>query len=58
MVRNIQGKLLGTELLVKLNKITLPGEVDLEQAKTLAKAAATAIQARRFGYAMLTAAKP
>ncbi len=58
MVRNIQAKLLGTELLVKLNKITLPGEVDLEQAKTLAKAATTAIQARRFGYAMLTAAKP
>jgi arsenite methyltransferase len=57
MVRNIQAKLLGTELLVKLNKITLPGEVDLEQAKTMAKAAATAIQAQRFGYAVLTAMK-
>jgi arsenite methyltransferase len=57
LVRDIQAKLLGTELLVKLNKITLPGEIDLEQAKTMAKAAATAIQARRFGYAILTATK-
>jgi len=57
MVRDIQAKLLGTELLVKLNKITLPGEIDVEQAKTMAKAAATAIQARRFGYAVVTATK-
>jgi len=57
LVRDIQAKLLGTELLVKLNKITLPGEVDLEQAKTMAKAAATAIQARRFGYAIVIATK-
>jgi len=57
MVRDIQGKLLGTELLVKLKKITLPGEIDLEQAKTMAKAAATAIQARQFGYAVVTATK-
>jgi len=55
MVRAIQAKLLGTELLVKLNKITLPGEVDLEQAKTMAKAAA--IQARQFGYAVVIAMK-
>jgi len=57
LVRDIQGKLLGAELLVKLNKIILPGEIDLEQAKTMAKAAATAIQARRFGYAVVTATK-
>jgi arsenite methyltransferase len=57
LVRAIQAKLLGAELLVKLHKITLPGEVDLAQAKTLAKAAAAAIQARRFGYAVLTATK-
>lgn len=58
LVRDIQAKLLGTELLVKLNKITLPGELDLEQAKTMAKAAAAAIQSRRFGYTVITAAKP
>jgi arsenite methyltransferase len=57
LLRNIQGKLLGAELLVKLNKIMLPGEIDMEQAKTMAKAAATAIQARQFGYAVVTAAK-
>ncbi len=57
LVRDIQGKLLGTELLVKLKKITLPGEIDVEQAKTMAKAVATAIQARQFGYAVVTATK-
>lgn len=57
MVRDIQAKLLGTELLVKLNKITLPGEINIEQAKTMAKAATIAIQARQFGYAVVTATK-
>jgi arsenite methyltransferase len=57
LVRAIQGKLLGTELLVKLNKITLPGEIDLERAKTMAKTAAAAIQAGQFGYAVVTATK-
>ena len=57
MVRGIKGKLLGTELLLKFNKITLPAEIDFEQAKTMAKAAATAIQARQFGYALIVAGK-
>jgi ubiquinone/menaquinone biosynthesis C-methylase UbiE len=57
LVRAIQGKLLGAEFLVKRNKITLPGEIDLEQAKTMAKAAATAIQVGQFGYAVVTATK-
>jgi arsenite methyltransferase len=57
LVRDIQGKLLGAELLLKLSKITLPGEIDFEQARTMAKAAATAIQARQFGYAVVIAAK-
>ena len=55
MVRDIQGKLLGTELLMKLNKFQLPGEIDFEQAKKMAKAAATAIKAQKFGYAVVTA---
>jgi len=58
MVREIEGKLLGTELLVKLKKIELPSTVDFEQAKTLAKAAAAAVQAKRFGYAVIIATKP
>lgn len=55
MVRDIQGKLLSTELLVKLNKLHLPGEIDFEQAKLMAKAAATAIREQKFGYAIVTA---
>ncbi|HEY4387732.1 MAG TPA: methyltransferase domain-containing protein [Ktedonobacteraceae bacterium] len=57
MVRDIQGKLLGTELLVKLKKLQLPTEIDFDQAKKMAKAAATAIQAQKFGYAIIIAEK-
>jgi arsenite methyltransferase len=57
MIRDIQAKLLGTELLVKLKKINLPNEIDFEQAKLMAKTAATAIKARQFGYAVITAVK-
>lgn len=56
MVRDIRGKLLGAELLVKLNKLSLPG-ADLAEAQTLARAASEAIAEGRFGYAILTAAK-
>jgi arsenite methyltransferase len=55
MVRDIQGKLLSTELLVKLKKLQLPGEIDFEQAKKLAKAAALAIKTQQFGYILITA---
>lgn len=58
MVRDIQGKLLGTELLVKLKKINLPSTIDFEQGKTLARNAAAAIKAQKFGYAVITATKP
>jgi len=57
MVRDIQGKLLGTELLVALKQVTLPANADLAQAKMLAKSAATAIAAGTFGYAVITATK-
>ncbi|HET8912334.1 MAG TPA: class I SAM-dependent methyltransferase [Ktedonobacteraceae bacterium] len=57
LVKDIQAKLLGTELLVKLKKITLPGEIDFEQAKTMARAAASAIRSQQFGYAVVTASK-
>lgn len=55
MVRDIQGKLLGTELLVKLKKLQLPVEINFGEAKKMAKAAETAIKAQKFGYAIVTA---
>ncbi len=58
MVREIQGKLLGAEIMVKLKKIDLPPTVDFDQAKRMARAAAEAVQAKHFGYAVLTATKP
>lgn len=57
MVKAIQAKLLGAELLVKLKKLDLPG-LNLVQAKMMARAAAEAIQRGQLGYALLAAALP
>ena len=54
MARDIQGRLLGIELMVKLKKLDLPG-ADFEQAKQLARAAATAIQQGLLGYSLIVA---
>src|SRR5260370_3694269 len=56
-VQQIRGILLGVELLIGLKKLDLPGSLDFEQAKALAKAAATAIQISKFGYAGMMASK-
>src|SRR2546429_226007 len=52
MVRDIQGKLLGAELMSKLKKIDLEG-VDFAQAKQLARAASEAVREKRLGYALI-----
>ena len=57
LVRDIQAKLLGAELLVKLKKLELPS-VNFDEAKALARAAAEAVRAGRFGYAIVVARKP
>jgi arsenite methyltransferase len=54
MVKEIQGKLFGVELMGKLKKLDL-GDVDFEQAKTLAQAASAAVRAKTLGYALITA---
>lgn len=54
MVRGIQGKLLGAELMAKLNKIDLTG-VDLTEAKQMARSAADAVRAGKLGYAVIIA---
>jgi arsenite methyltransferase len=57
LVQDVRARLLGAELLVKLKKIDLPN-ADFEQARALARAAAEAVKAGTFGYAVMTAAKP
>lgn len=57
MVRDIQGKLLGAELMSTLKKIDLAG-IDFTEAKAMARAAAEAIRAKKLGYAIITARKP
>ena len=52
MVRDIQGKLLGAELMSKLKKLDLEG-VDFAQAKALARAAAGAVRSKTLGYAVI-----
>ncbi|HKF38855.1 MAG TPA: methyltransferase domain-containing protein [Ktedonobacteraceae bacterium] len=58
LVHGMQGKLLGVEMLARLKKIELPGTIDFEKAKALAKSAAAAIQAGKFGYAVIAATRP
>jgi SAM-dependent methyltransferase len=54
MARDIQGRLLSIELMVKLKKLDLPG-TDLDQAKHLARAAGKAIQQGLLGYSLIVA---
>jgi SAM-dependent methyltransferase len=53
MVKDIQGKLLGVELMSKLKKLNLEG-VDFAEAKALARAAADAVRAKTLGYALIS----
>ncbi len=57
MVRQVQTKLLGVEIMKGLKKIDLPG-LDLTAAKHMAKSAFIAIQQGQLGYAIVTARKP
>jgi ubiquinone/menaquinone biosynthesis C-methylase UbiE len=54
MARDIQGRLLGVEIMVKLGKLDLP-VTDFEQAKQLARAVASAIQEGLLGYSVIVA---
>lgn len=56
LVHEVRTKLVGAELVLKLNKLDLP-EVDFEQAKSLARAAEASIQEGTLGYALITGAK-
>jgi hypothetical protein len=57
MVNEVRTKLLGTEILVGLKKLELPG-VDFTAAKEMARPAASAVQQGSLGYAILHASKP
>jgi SAM-dependent methyltransferase len=56
MAKDVQGRLLGLELLTGLKKLELPG-VDMSQAKQFARSAMKAIQDGIFGYALIVAVK-
>lgn len=55
-VRQIQVRLLVTEVMLGLKKLTLPG-FDLDAAKDIAKHALAAISTGKLGYAIVTAVK-
>jgi ubiquinone/menaquinone biosynthesis C-methylase UbiE len=57
LVRQIQGKLLGAEIVAGLKQIELPG-TDIASARQMATAAASAIRQGQLGYAMVIACKP
>lgn len=57
MARDVQGRLLGLELMAGLGKLDLAG-ADLSQAKQFARAAMKAIQEKKLGYALMVAELP
>ena len=56
-MREVRTKLLGAELVLKLNRLDLP-EADFEQAKSLARAAEASVKRGTIGYALITGTKP
>jgi len=56
MVRQVQAKLLGAEVLVGLKKIDLPG-IDFSSARRMSATALSAVQHGHLGYALFTAEK-
>jgi ubiquinone/menaquinone biosynthesis C-methylase UbiE len=54
LVREIRGKLIAADLMSVLRKVELP-RIDLSEAKTLARAAETAIGSGKLGYALFVA---
>jgi arsenite methyltransferase len=57
MVRDVRGRLLAAEMIVRLEKMSLPG-VDFAEAKATAACAAGAIRSGLLGYSLMTAKKP
>jgi arsenite methyltransferase len=56
MIRDVQARLLGAELMVKLEKPNLEG-VDFAEAKAMARCAADAARTGFLGYSLITARK-
>lgn len=56
MVRDVQSRLMGTEIMVKLGKLDLPG-VDFASAKATATAAAKSVRNGLLGYSVLAAGR-
>ncbi len=54
---DLQAKLLGGEMLVKLNRIDLP-DVDFRQARRIARSASKAVRDGILGYALIVASSP
>ena len=54
MARDVQTRLLGVELMVKLRKFDLPG-ADFDEARKMARAALAAIQQGSLGYSLIVA---
>ncbi len=56
LVRLVQAKLFGVELMVKLNKLTLPA-MDFDQARQMARSVGTAVRQGKLGYSLIYGVK-
>jgi len=58
LVQEVRTKLLGIELLVRLQKLDFPEDSDFDQAKIIARHAARAVERGKLGYAIFTGKTP
>ena len=58
LVEQVRGRLLAADLVTKIQKVELPGDVDLQLAKRMARSATEAARAGILGYSLIIATKP
>ena len=58
LVHQVRGRLVAADLFAKLGQLELPSPVqDLQQAKSMARSAAQAVEAGTLGYSLIVALK-
>jgi hypothetical protein len=58
LIEQVRGRLLAADLVTKIQKVELPGDVDLQLVKRMARSATEAARAGTLGYSLIIATKP
>jgi hypothetical protein len=58
LIEQVRGRLLTADLVTKIQKVELPGDVNLQLAKRMSRYATEAARAGVLGYSLIIATKP